>query len=575
MVNCKFYLTPILALFLLFFTGLCAQDVKVISEIDQNKAYENQHIQGTITVTHNENQKVDTSSFRLENKPLKVDFVREVKISPNNPLIISIYKFEIEPKSKGLQILPEVSVKVGGKLFSSSPSTYEVESESQPSNTSGQTHIPPKTTKGETQAYLKIDAFSDQSKVYPGQKIHFTYRYTYQGDIALTKEVLPLLDAEGMIKIGEKEFKNYTKDGFNINDISQVVEAVKPGSYTYGPSYVEGYSYQEDSLGNRIYSNNPLKSEAPKVVITVEPFPTEDKPASFNGAIGKFTFDVSLQSPSTVNVGDEMTLSIDISGEGNLDSLSLPDMCCQPGFSGLFKMNDLPPVGVVQGNVKRFIVQLRPLSDTITNISAIEFSYFDPNTKKYTVLHSKPIPITVHPSNKNPTEEIPKPEEKVTTEEKPKPPPAPKAIEIETIYELSTGDLHNLPFGTWWSLAIIPIGIAMLIYQVSLLEYIKKRKSIVRVKTSQEEFHEVFQIPFGTSQFYDLLAKALKKALVEKGEIATWDIPNDALPSTGFSKEVKSFLQEIEERRFAGKEELSFIQIKRQAETLFNRIKNI
>ena len=54
------------------------------------------------------------------------------------------------------------------------------------------------------------------------------------------------------------------------------------------------------------------------------PLPTQNVPPNFNGAIGQYTMAVTA-GPTNVAVGDPITIHVQISGRGDLGSLTLPD----------------------------------------------------------------------------------------------------------------------------------------------------------------------------------------------------------------------------------------------------------
>ena len=86
-----------------------------------------QPIEVSVMVTHEKTSKVELESFKLGDEPLTVRFAKEVSMSENSDLVISIYKFLIKPKKKGLYTIPPVSVKIGGKEFASFEGSYTVQ----------------------------------------------------------------------------------------------------------------------------------------------------------------------------------------------------------------------------------------------------------------------------------------------------------------------------------------------------------------------------------------------------------------------------------------------------------------
>ena len=96
--------------------SLWAQSISVSAEVDQSAPiYENMPVTGIITVTHPECQ-IDPDSFRMENAPMRITFIKNTQIGTVSPLFVSIYKFQMQGKPKGIYELPTIAVKVGGRL---------------------------------------------------------------------------------------------------------------------------------------------------------------------------------------------------------------------------------------------------------------------------------------------------------------------------------------------------------------------------------------------------------------------------------------------------------------------------
>ena len=428
--------------------------------------------------------------------------------------------------------------------------------------------------------YLKLEAgIKGDHSIYPGQKTWLYYRYYFQGNISLTVEILPLLDAAGLIKIGEKEFKDYTEGTISVSEISQQVEAVKPGSFSFGPSRIEGYASQGDRPGNPIQDSDLLVSEAPPVILTVLPFPEKDQPASFNGAVGIFTFKASLKSPVKMEIGDDITLLLEISGKGNLKNVIAPDLCCQPGFSGFFSFSDLPPSEEIEGDVKKILIKIRPLNALLKAIPGIEFSYFNPETVLYAALHSEPISIAIgDPMFENIGSQLidksPKEAESQDSEFDKKKQTSSPAIELESLFSLDKEDLHNKLFGSWWSLVIVPIGLFLLFYQKLFRDSVIWQRMNHQPATARQLFREAFPKNGKVGCNFSLLKKAMKLALVEAGLLATADIPDEQLPDEGLVLEVKKFLALLDEKQFSGKEACDLAEIRLLSESIINKICN-
>jgi len=130
------------------------------------------------------------------------------------------------------------------------------------------------------------------------------------------------------------------------------------------------------------------------VNITVKPLPDEDRPADFNGAVGRFTIADSA-TPRDVSVGDPITLTLEIRGQGRLDRISAPLLARVDALSRDFKIPDEPLAGKIQGDAKVFTQTIRAASDSVHEIPPIPFSYFDPEKARFETAYSEPIPLKV------------------------------------------------------------------------------------------------------------------------------------------------------------------------------------
>ena len=146
------------------------------------------------------------------------------------------------------------------------------------------------------------------------------------------------------------------------------------------------------------YQQVPVTLEAKAQTITVKPLPTANKPASFNGAVGRYTMQAKA-SPLEVTVGDPVTLNIQISGQGAIDSLNLPklDWPSFKSYEPSVTTNKNNPLGLL--GTRAFEQVVIPESDKITEVPRIEFSFFDPVTAQYRVLAKGPFPLKVNPSD--------------------------------------------------------------------------------------------------------------------------------------------------------------------------------
>ncbi|MBA3603350.1 MAG: BatD family protein [Parachlamydiaceae bacterium] len=594
------------------FIWFCSAYAKVMAEVKVDvdlltQFPENSPISGTVIVSHTSTEKINLANFKINRKPLAVQLQHEESMTVGN-LILSMYSFSLPSEAKGLYILPAISVTVDGKEYRSIPRTYEITGKALPlgnnptpppsagipaqktTQTQQPTTAAPATASASTSQdapLLKLEAFVDgPHEIYPGQRTVIGYRYFYNVNVDTSKEVLPLLEAEGLTKIGDKIIKAEETEGLSVQQFAQQVEGNKPGQFKFGPSILEGTPYQTNSSGVKFPSKQLLSSTAPVVDITVLPFPEKDKPASFNGALGTFQWKIDLVSPPLVNVGDEVELSVTAKGKGNLENLQLPELCCQPGMSGPFKLSDLPSVGEINGDTKYFKLKISPTTTSVKAIPALEFSSFDPDSRKYVTYLSQPIPLSVtslngessDKSDKIPSNELPSaketPSKKSKQAEQIQSEAPAEPIEIESIYPLSYKDLKDLSFGTWVSLFLIPFGLAALLFQVNLSKYYENLKLESKIIGSKELFTQALKSPVDSAEEHSLMIRAFILALKEKKLIPSAEIAPEDLPKEGIIGDVKDFLYTLDEKRYLGVESMQKGDSRQKAQELFDQLQN-
>lgn len=133
----------------------------------------------------------------------------------------------------------------------------------------------------------------------------------------------------------------------------------------------------------------PVDLPVEKASIIVKSLPETGKPSGFNGAVGRFDFQVSAQ-PLEIHPGDPVTLTMTIGGDGNFDRVITPALPA----NGLFRLYG-EPVRKQEKNAVHFEQVVSPRSADVKEIPAVSFSFFDTQSGQYRTVNSKPIPITV------------------------------------------------------------------------------------------------------------------------------------------------------------------------------------
>ena len=178
------------------------------------------------------------------------------------------------------------------------------------------------------------------------------------------------------------------------------LELIEPGTHELeGPSLVvkEVTRWRRDLFGDRIPAGYELaRKTGEPTTLVVKPVPTEGRPASYGGAVGR-GFSLSVEANrSVILVGDPITLNLTLQGNGRLETLSLPSLEGLGLSPQSFRLPDGPVSGRVDADKKQFEIVVRVLRDDVTEIPPLAFSWFDPELGQFQTTRSEPIALSVN-----------------------------------------------------------------------------------------------------------------------------------------------------------------------------------
>ena len=184
-----------------------------------------------------------------------------------------------------------------------------------------------------------------------------------------------------------------TIDPLNISCIAQIRNE-KQQQRGYDPFE----NFFGDIMGSS-YTNVKKELKSQPIDIEVKPMPAKDKPESFKGAVGQFTFTSKIDK-TEMKSNDAFTVTYTVSGKGNIELLDLP----KPNFPPDFEVYD-PKISTntknnsygISGSKKAEYVVIPRVSGDFT-LNPTEFSYFDPSKNKYVTLESDRYELKVERS---------------------------------------------------------------------------------------------------------------------------------------------------------------------------------
>jgi len=253
----------------------------------------------------------------------------------------------------------------------------------------------------------------DRSSVYVQEPFELTLAiYSRQG-----LQLVGNLSIENMPKTGLSEFKWQELDPsrdvinntvYDVHRFRAQIRGLHSGTFEFNPTMTvqvvvpnqtgPRHRLFDDPFFNPLFyraETRPVDVAVEKTSIVVKPLPEEDQPPGFSGAIGQFDFQVSAQ-PVDVHPGDPITLTMRITGDGNLDHIAAPPF---PEENSFRLYGD--PQKKEEEHTVVFEQVISPRSAEATQIPPIRFSFFDTRSGRYKTLNSDPIPVTVTASSNN------------------------------------------------------------------------------------------------------------------------------------------------------------------------------
>lgn len=182
----------------------------------------------------------------------------------------------------------------------------------------------------------------------------------------------------------EAEFVRYT--------IKQTFRAERAGQVKIPAATIRGLfatPNAEPVKGRELFAVSNVAS------LMISDVPDRGRPDTFCGGIGSFEVEATV-TPRNAQVGDPITLTMSVFGEGTLDLIVAPDLARMESFKDLFRVYE--PTSKSLPNGRAFTFTLRPESADVTELPAIPFSYFDVVKGEYSTVKTNPIPLTVFKS---------------------------------------------------------------------------------------------------------------------------------------------------------------------------------
>lgn len=323
-----------------------------------------------------------------------------------------VYRYVLAPRQTGRFVIGPASVTVNGVTHSSQTEAVVVNDGPAPQPNTPQQQQDPGANRANRERRVFITGSLDKDTVYVNQPVTFIFRF-YSGERLLSNPEYqrPAFTGFWVEDLPPQRKYQTTVDGipYEVTEIRTALFPAESGVKTIPPAEVTAtvrsarrrnsnqrnnpFSLFDDSFFDR---GEPLKltSEALRVVVLPTP-ETSMKPAP-SGLVGDFEIRANTDTRA-VNVGDPITVSVTITGEGNVKSIPSPYRDTLPNFrmfSGGTSENITTADYRIRGS-KTFDEVFVPQRAGTYSIPSFALTYFDPKLKEYQTARTEPIEITV------------------------------------------------------------------------------------------------------------------------------------------------------------------------------------
>jgi hypothetical protein len=316
--------------------------------------------------------------------------------------------FTVTARQPGEFTIPALTADVSGQQLSTEPLKLVVTRANAPSTAA--------VNSGNEVAFLKI--IFPKDKVYVGQTAVARLELFLREDVQdLRGFQLTGSDTDGFSTGKLVEFQNQRRrvqlgnHAYTVIPLAIPLTVVKTGALTLGPFtasaviVLPGQNQGDDPFFRQFFNQGEQKQvtlATESVAVDSLPLPTAGQPANFTGAVGSYTM-TATAGPTTVTVGDPITVRVQISGRGALDSLTLPTQDAWHNFK------TYPPTAKTQTadqfgfqGTKTFEQIVSPLNSDVHELPPLAFSFFNPDDGQYHTLTHAAVPLVVHAAGASP-----------------------------------------------------------------------------------------------------------------------------------------------------------------------------
>ena len=305
------------------------------------------------------------------------------------------YTFFIQPQKTGTFQIGPARVQLKGRTYISNTATLRV--------------VKAAARAGVDRGPIFLEATLSNDTVYVEEQTLYTLKLYLRRNVRNISLNLP--EVENLI------FKQIAKPleysskvdsrNYQVIEVGYAVVPAKAGRFLVESAKMSMTVLDSRRRSNRSFFDDPFASfstgrpvtiAGPSLQLTVQPLPEEGKPPDFSGLAGKFNISSKLE-PVTLKTGESATLTISVSGKGNIHRI--PDLK-MPQLEHIKIYADKPVLESTQDSEgmkgsKTMKWALVPEKEGHLDVPAIAVSYFDIENQLYKSLKSSQYTLSVLP----------------------------------------------------------------------------------------------------------------------------------------------------------------------------------
>ncbi len=332
------------------------------------------------------------------------------------------FNYILSPRKAGKYTIPPITLTHKGTTYKTSPIDIEVKSSagySPPLKVQTPQLSSPSQEDIQDERDIFITTSVNKKTAYVNEQIILTFKF-YRRIRLLSQPQYSPPDTTGFWSEDLPPQKNYstTINGrpYTVTEIKTALFPTTSGKYTIGDANlkcnIEDFSRDDsfrDSFFQNFFSGGKTKIlKSSPIQIKALPLPERRKPENFSGTVGQYSISAGIDK-NKIQVNQPITLSITISGKGNIKTIFLPEFKDIKNFK---KYKTVSSLNVSKKNYtikgsKTFTTMIVPQKAGEQIITLPVFSFFDPVEKRYKTIKVSPLKIKVLPASKEETALIP------------------------------------------------------------------------------------------------------------------------------------------------------------------------